>query len=166
MSVKWQTARQSPTWNWWDGFRRCANARGLAPDCDCARSTCLVFHLLLHRHKNGEPLGNENLPDTNIYYKSVCYVHRMAEREGFEPPVRANGQRFSRPPHSTTLPPLRTGPHVFASCYGSSASTPSIRTSPRHGANHCPVDFVLTQDRPASSNNFRSSRLRHRYSPM
>ena len=32
----------------------------------------------------------------------------MAEREGFEPPERANAQRFSRPPLSTTQPPLRT----------------------------------------------------------
>src|SRR5690606_5119618 len=32
---------------------------------------------------------------------------RMAEREGFEPPGRVTGQRFSRPPHSTALPPLR-----------------------------------------------------------
>ena len=31
----------------------------------------------------------------------------MAERQGFEPWVGANRQRFSRPPHSTTLPPLR-----------------------------------------------------------
>jgi hypothetical protein len=31
----------------------------------------------------------------------------LAEEEGFEPPVRVNGQRFSRPPHSTTLPFLR-----------------------------------------------------------
>ena len=31
----------------------------------------------------------------------------MAEREGFEPPERANAQRFSRPPLSTTQPPLR-----------------------------------------------------------
>ncbi len=30
----------------------------------------------------------------------------VAEREGFEPPDRVNGQRFSRPPHSTTLPSL------------------------------------------------------------
>ena len=30
----------------------------------------------------------------------------MAEREGFEPPERANAQRFSRPPLSTTQPPL------------------------------------------------------------
>ena len=29
-----------------------------------------------------------------------------AESEGFEPPVRSPGQRFSRPPHSTTLPTL------------------------------------------------------------
>ena len=34
----------------------------------------------------------------------------MAEREGFEPPERANAQRFSRPPLSTTQPPLRTEP--------------------------------------------------------
>ena len=31
----------------------------------------------------------------------------VAEREGFEPSVRLPAQRFSRPPHSTTLPPLR-----------------------------------------------------------
>ena len=30
----------------------------------------------------------------------------MAEGEGFEPPERANAQRFSRPPLSTTQPPL------------------------------------------------------------
>ena len=28
------------------------------------------------------------------------------EREGFEPPDPAKDQRFSRPPHSTALPPL------------------------------------------------------------
>mgnify|MGYP000867432412 FL=1 len=31
----------------------------------------------------------------------------MAESEGFEPPDGINRQRFSRPPHSTTLPALR-----------------------------------------------------------
>ena len=30
----------------------------------------------------------------------------LAERVGFEPTDRVNGQRFSRPPHSTTLAPL------------------------------------------------------------
>src|SRR4029077_13874730 len=32
---------------------------------------------------------------------------RMAERVGFEPTDRLPGQRFSRPPHSTALAPLR-----------------------------------------------------------
>jgi hypothetical protein len=31
----------------------------------------------------------------------------MAEREGFEPPVPFQAQRFSRPPVSTTHTPLR-----------------------------------------------------------
>ena len=31
----------------------------------------------------------------------------MAEREGFEPPVRLPVQLISSQPHSTTLPPLR-----------------------------------------------------------
>jgi hypothetical protein len=30
----------------------------------------------------------------------------MAERVGFEPTVRLRAHRFSRPAHSTTLPPL------------------------------------------------------------
>ncbi len=45
-------------------------------------------------------------------------VLRFAEKEGFEPPVRANGQRFSRPPHSTTLPFLRWRKNItyFGKC--------------------------------------------------
>ena len=31
----------------------------------------------------------------------------LAEREGFEPSIHLRGFRFSRPVHSTTLPPLR-----------------------------------------------------------
>ena len=35
---------------------------------------------------------------------------RLAEEEGFEPSYPGTpGKRFSRPPHSTTLPPLRMG---------------------------------------------------------
>ena len=33
----------------------------------------------------------------------------LAEEEGFEPSYPRRGKRFSRPPHSTTLPPLRMG---------------------------------------------------------
>ena len=31
----------------------------------------------------------------------------LADGEGFEPPVELPPQRFSRPPHSTALPPIR-----------------------------------------------------------
>src|ERR1051325_7305649 len=34
-------------------------------------------------------------------------ARRLAEREGFEPPSGFHLKRFSRPPQSTTLPPLR-----------------------------------------------------------
>ncbi len=33
----------------------------------------------------------------------------VAGRQGFEPWERSHVQRFSRPPHSTTLPPPRSG---------------------------------------------------------
>ena len=38
----------------------------------------------------------------------------MAEGEGFEPPVHFRARRFSRPVHSTTLPPLRRNEFVIA----------------------------------------------------
>ncbi len=34
-------------------------------------------------------------------------VSTLAEREGFEPPLPLRVKRFSRPPHSTALPPLQ-----------------------------------------------------------
>ncbi len=39
---------------------------------------------------------------------SVLWTHMLAERVGFEPTVPAKAQRFSRPPRSTTLAPLRS----------------------------------------------------------
>ena len=33
----------------------------------------------------------------------------LAERKGFEPPIRLPVYRISSPAHSTTLPPLRVG---------------------------------------------------------
>jgi hypothetical protein len=46
--------------------------------------------------KNKKALEKQALKKINI-----------AEREGFEPPDSLHRQRFSRPPHSTTLPPLQ-----------------------------------------------------------
>lgn len=37
----------------------------------------------------------------------TCPDLQMAEGEGFEPSYPRRGKRFSRPPHSTALPPLR-----------------------------------------------------------
>ncbi len=37
-------------------------------------------------------------------------IWKVAEGVGFEPTERSHAQRFSRPPHSTTLPPLRLTP--------------------------------------------------------
>ena len=50
----------------------------------------------------------------------------MAERVGFEPTDRVNGQRFSRPPHSTTLAPLRvwTSAILERSSLGKTSSLP------------------------------------------
>jgi integrase len=58
----------------------------------------------------------------------------MAERGGFEPPERLRAQRFSRPPHSTTLAPLRDA------LRGSGARPPAPQGSalihePRHAFN-------------------------------
>src|SRR5690606_7711357 len=41
-----------------------------------------------------------------IEYGPLFLLRKLAEREGFEPPVRLPGQLISSQPHSTTLPPL------------------------------------------------------------
>ncbi len=51
------------------------------------------------------PCGGASRPKATLATASVAFG--LAEREGFEPPVRIYyRQRFSRPPHSTTLPSL------------------------------------------------------------
>ena len=57
---------------------------------------------------------NEGLrtPKTTLPFKVLegfsCQKKIMAGRQGFEPWERSHVQRFSRPPHSTTLPPPRS----------------------------------------------------------
>ena len=56
----------------------------------------------------GRP-GNKKSPDfagLSGHYRMMLDYH-LAERVGFEPTVHLRAQRFSRPSHSTTLPPLR-----------------------------------------------------------
>ena len=53
------------------------------------------------------------LPEQGLEHAPPCpskkerrFAAALAEREGFEPPLPFRVKRFSRPPHSTALPPL------------------------------------------------------------
>ena len=55
------------------------------------------------------PVGSV-VSGSELMASSYC-ENDLAEEEGFEPSYPGlPGKRFSRPPHSTTLPPLRRGP--------------------------------------------------------
>src|ERR1700728_1317188 len=62
-------------------------------------------------------------------------VRLEAEGQGFEPWVRGSpAQRFSRPSHSTALPPLRARRNDRTPCVGArSAGGPSTLSQPRRG---------------------------------
>ena len=45
--------------------------------------------------------------DLDVLFAVFTIARNDAEGEGFEPPVPIRAQRFSRPPHSTALAPLR-----------------------------------------------------------
>ena len=54
---------------------------------------------------------------TPLFEKAVTGPFlEMAEREGFEPPVRSHVQRISSAPHSTTLAPLRITTNLLQCC--------------------------------------------------
>lgn len=67
--------------------------------------------------------GHEKTHRTFILWASFL----VAEAEGFEPPVRLHGLRFSRPTHSTTLPHLRGKGKTFLK---TEATKKSIRVYP------------------------------------
>ena len=53
-------------------------------------------------------------PETEAISGFCCILlFNSAEKEGFEPPVQLPGQRFSRPPRSTTPPFLRRKDNLF-----------------------------------------------------
>ena len=73
----------------------------------------------------------------------------LAEGGGFEPPVRFPARRFSRPVHSTTLPPLRRVPSRIGMDAGRLRSVRPIRR--RLGpARHVPRGVCGRGRRPAS----------------
>jgi hypothetical protein len=46
-------------------------------------------------------------PERKTHWEQGEPLYLLAEGAGFEPAVRLHGLRFSRPVHSTALPPLR-----------------------------------------------------------
>ena len=59
------------------------------------------------REKTPQSFGNPAfLAAYQKTHEALTRAPSMAERGGFEPPVRLPIQRFSRPPHSTTLASL------------------------------------------------------------
>ena len=60
------------------------------------------------KRESGSLVGNCQVMAVFEDCKKVCNpLNSMAGRQGFEPWERSHVQRFSRPPHSTTLPPPR-----------------------------------------------------------
>ena len=66
----------------------------------------MTASLIINSPKMGKKLGkrgNENRYNQMTFNQLYRY---FAERKGFEPLERESAQRFSRPPHSTTLASL------------------------------------------------------------
>ncbi len=87
-----------------------AEREGLATACAAPlRGNLRSAHL---RFAPSNPGSHPSLDGPPAVVVPSSFVNRnakmkMAEREGFEPPGPLRAQRFSRPPQSTTLPPLQ-----------------------------------------------------------
>lgn len=87
----------------WDGLASLGAAprrlwrRPFAARCAARSNRWVRIKTALSAKKKGLPFGSP-----------FC----LAERVGFEPTEDANPRRFSRPLHSTTLPPLRWAPII------------------------------------------------------
>ena len=100
---------------------------------------------------------------------------RLAEREGFEPSLPLRVNRFSRPTHSTTLPPLRIDPAAIVSRHRrtlsprynlhsttSECQRPSIDFSANYSENqgNCSLHkFPLPENKPTSFNRITNTFL-------
>src|SRR5262245_45798375 len=57
--------------------------------------------------KQQRPVRDRELQVKSRLQATACDRRKLAEGEGFEPPIPFRAQRFSRPPPSTTRPSLR-----------------------------------------------------------
>ena len=73
----------------------------------------------------------------HVFRRSPLVMRELAlsaEGVGFEPTVPVNpGQRFSRPPHSSALPPLRSSPSSWKPASCKKLSTCGQETGPMRG---------------------------------
>ena len=89
------------------------HSQNASPRAFAQRSTCtktafrVVLQQTLDDAELGANLGIEWWSVVDNLYYSKSYALLMAEREGFEPPVRLPVLRISSAARSTTLPPLR-----------------------------------------------------------
>ena len=60
----------------------------------------------IHQYHRTEKSPDSGVKETPRGITTGCLIF-LADGEGFEPPVELPPQRFSRPPHSTALPPIR-----------------------------------------------------------
>ena len=113
-----------------------------------------------------EPTDRVNGPE--VLVRPPGLVRWLAERVGFEPTDRLHGQRFSRPPHSTTLAPLlvRRLPGVFRLLLPRNGGEGGIRThgrvAPTHAFQACTFDHSVTSpykfDRPLDRRRRKNER--------
>lgn len=102
-----------------DSTWRCLIRRTQAPDFICIFGSDLHgFAENIGRYRKLQKDTENKNPFTCANRERVAF--QMAEEEGFEPSLPGlRVKRFSRPPHSTTLPPLRMGcdAWVFSSAH-------------------------------------------------
>ena len=78
--------------------------------------------------REGPSSGIEQARPSNGPSRSAAVRAALAEREGFEPPLPLRVKRFSRPPHSTALPPLQVcWQPPFWFCRGGANVVPCLR---------------------------------------
>ena len=71
--------------------------------------------------RNQTPKSRKHRDEFYALNEHSIFKDWVAEEEGFEPPELSPAQRFSRPPHSTALPLLRSEALFVTGCRGMQA---------------------------------------------
>jgi hypothetical protein len=130
---KWSS---SPCWRRQNALRSVIGFLGLLSEPNARSSTAIV----------------SKQPNSPLVNSGASFGHRrkmqllqtsLAEREGFEPPIRLPVCRISSAVHSTTLPPLRSQRHQWLNSYIDAnvlATCPVLDPSWAHSADRAGAD--------------------------